>query len=80
MSAALAAAGRQCSDRLCLYPEHGELDSGRLYIERTPDTVQIDHVDWGFRLSGIYGENYRYTTAYGLTSGQFLKKQPGQRL
>jgi hypothetical protein len=45
-----------------------------LYLERTPDTVQDDHVDWGFRLSGIYGENYRYTTAYGISSYQLLKK------
>ena len=45
-----------------------------MYIERTPDTVQTDHIDWGFRLSGIYGENYRYTTSYGLFSYQLLKK------
>jgi hypothetical protein len=35
--------------------------------------VQTDHVDWGFRLSAIYGENYRYTTSYGLASYQLLK-------
>jgi hypothetical protein len=34
--------------------------------------VQNDHVDWGFRLSAIYGENYRYTTAYGIASYQLL--------
>jgi hypothetical protein len=50
-----------------------QLDQAVLYIERTPDTVQTDHIDWGFRLSGIYGENYRYTTSYGLVSGQLLK-------
>ena len=44
-----------------------------LYLERTPDTVQTDHVDWGFRLSAIYGENYRYTTSYGVASYQLLK-------
>ncbi len=43
-----------------------------IYIERLPDTVQKDHVDWGFRISGLYGENYRYTTAYGLASYQLL--------
>ena len=43
-----------------------------IYIERLPDTVQKDHIDWGFRISAIYGENYRYTTAYGLASYQLL--------
>jgi hypothetical protein len=52
-------------------PNSGQLDQAVLYIERVPDTVQKDHIDWGFRLSGIYGENYRYTEAYGLWSNQF---------
>lgn len=51
-----------------------QLDQVVLYLERTPDTVQDEHVDWGFRLSGIYGENYRYTTAYGISSYQLLKR------
>jgi hypothetical protein len=54
-------------------PNTVQLDQFVLYFERTPDTVQTDHVDWGFRVSGIYGENYRYTTSYGLVSGQYLK-------
>ena len=33
-------------------------------------TVQMDHIDWGFRVSTMYGENYRYTTAYGIFSDQ----------
>ncbi len=37
------------------------------------DTVQTElHIDWGFRVSGIYGENYRYTTAYGIASYQLF--------
>jgi hypothetical protein len=44
-----------------------------LYLDRFPDTVQKDHIDWGMRLSAIYGENYRYTTSYGLASYQLLK-------
>jgi hypothetical protein len=55
-------------------PNTVQLDQAVIYIERTPDTVQTDHVDWGFRLSGIYGENYRYTTAYGIASYQLLKR------
>ena len=54
-------------------PNTVQLDQAVIYVERTPDTVQTDHVDWGFRLSAIYGENYRYTTAYGLASYQLLK-------
>jgi hypothetical protein len=49
-----------------------QLDQAVVYIERLPDTVQKDHVDWGFRIAPIYGENYRYTTAYGLWSYQLL--------
>jgi hypothetical protein len=55
-------------------PNTVQLDQAVVYFERTPDTVQKDHIDWGFRLSAIYGENYRYTTAYGLFSYQLLKK------
>jgi hypothetical protein len=53
-------------------PNTAQLDQAVLYLERLPDTVQTDHIDWGFRLSAIYGENYRYTTAYGLASYQLL--------
>jgi len=54
-------------------PNTLELDQFVLYVDRYPDTVQTDHVDWGMRMSLLYGENYRYTTAYGITSYQFLK-------
>ncbi len=55
-------------------PNTIQLDQAVVYIERVPDTVQTDHIDWGFRLSGLYGENYRYTTAYGVASYQLLKR------
>jgi hypothetical protein len=55
-------------------PNKLELDQIVLYMERVPDTVQTDHVDFGFRLSGLYGENYRYTTAYGIYSNQLLNR------
>jgi hypothetical protein len=54
-------------------PNTAELDQAVVYIERVPDTVQQDHVDWGFRLATLYGENYRYTTAYGVASYQLLQ-------
>ncbi len=52
-------------------PNTVQLDQAVIYIERVPDTVQKDHVDWGFRLSALYGENYRYTNSYGLLSDQY---------
>jgi hypothetical protein len=55
-------------------PNSLQLDQLVFYFERVPDTVQKDHIDWGFRLSAIYGENYRYTTAYGIASEQLLHK------
>jgi hypothetical protein len=55
-------------------PNVGELDQAVLYLDRWPDTVQTDHIDWGMRLSVIYGENYRYTNSYGIASYQFNKQ------
>ena len=49
-------------------PNNLSMDQLVLYIERTPDTVQKDHYDWGFRISGIYGQDYRYTTSFGYSS------------
>jgi hypothetical protein len=55
-------------------PDTVTLDQFVLYLDRFPDTVQKDHLDWGLRLSLLYGENYRYTTAYGLDSWQLLNR------
>jgi hypothetical protein len=55
-------------------PNTIQLDQAVLYIDRFPDTVQTDHVDWGMRLSAIYGENYRYTQSYTpFIADQYLK-------
>jgi hypothetical protein len=51
-------------------PNRDQLDQAVVYVERVPDTVQTDHVDWGFRVSALYGENYRYTTAFGFADNQ----------
>jgi Putative beta-barrel porin-2, OmpL-like. bbp2/Carboxypeptidase regulatory-like domain len=51
-----------------------ELDQEVLYIERQPDTVQTDHIDWGFRVSLLYGLDYRFTTSNGFFSNQLLGK------
>jgi len=37
-----------------VYPNTIQLDQATLYVERVPDTVQTDHVDWGFRFTNLY--------------------------
>jgi hypothetical protein len=54
-------------------PNSFQPDQEVLYIERQPDTVQTDHFDWGFRLTNLYGIDYRFTTAKGIFSQQLLK-------
>jgi len=53
-------------------PNTFQLDQATLYIERTPDTIQTDHFDWGFRFTNLYGLDYRFTTADGYFSQQLL--------
>jgi len=60
-----------------IQPNSIQLDQAALYIERAPDTVQKDHFDWGFRLTQIYGQDYRFTTAKGYLSQQLLSKNNG---
>jgi hypothetical protein len=43
-----------------------------LRFERVPDTVQREHMDWGFRATSLYGEDYRFTTSKGWLSNQLL--------
>jgi hypothetical protein len=53
-------------------PNTFQVDQATLYIERTPDTIQTDHFDWGFRFTNLYGLDYRFTTAEGYFSQQLL--------
>jgi len=59
-------------------PNSIQLDQVALYIERLENTVQTDHVDWGFRFTNLYGLDYRYTTAKGIFSQQLLSGPSGQ--
>ena len=56
-------------------PRHIELDQLVLRAERVPDTVQNEHMDWGFRTTWLYGIDYRWTTSQGWypASGELLK-------
>src|SRR5260370_16807839 len=56
-----------------IYSDTVVLDQAVLYIERLTDTVQTDHVEWGFHLTGFYGVDYRFTTAKCWLSQQLLK-------
>jgi putative OmpL-like beta-barrel porin-2 len=57
-----------------IVPNRVELDQVMLLIERQPNTAQTDHIDWGFRLEGLYGTDYRFTTAKGYFSDQLLQR------
>jgi hypothetical protein len=60
-------------DSYWLYANQAELDQAVLRVERQVDSVQTDHVDWGFRSTLLYGIDYRYMTAGGWFSDQLLK-------
>jgi hypothetical protein len=56
-----------------IVPNRYELDQMLFRLQREVDTVQTDHLDWGFRSVVVYGMDYRYTTAGGWFSSQLLK-------
>jgi hypothetical protein len=51
-----------------------ELDQAALYFEKIENTAQTDHFDWGYRLTLLYGTDYRFTTSHGILSQQLLVK------
>ncbi|HEX4481095.1 MAG TPA: outer membrane beta-barrel protein [Rudaea sp.] len=53
-------------------PNRVEFDQFLLRIERVPDTVQTDNVDWGFHFDNLYGYDYHYTTMKDVLSDQLL--------
>jgi hypothetical protein len=55
-----------------IFPNKIEVNQAVVYIERLPDTVQNDHFDWGYHLTGFWGIDYRFTTAKGYFSQQLL--------
>jgi hypothetical protein len=56
-----------------VYSNRFELNQLVLYVERLPDSVQREHVDWGYHLTALYGTDYRFTIAKGYLSDQLLK-------
>jgi Putative beta-barrel porin-2, OmpL-like. bbp2 len=59
-------------DSYWIVPNRIEMDQAVLRFERQEDTVQTDHIDWGFRFTNLYGMDYRYLTAGGYFSQQAL--------
>ena len=57
-----------------LRPNRFEQNQFVLYVERVPDEFQTEHIDWGFRVSGVYGLDYRFMISRGLFSHQLLKE------
>ena len=53
-------------------PNRVEFNQFLLRIERVPDTVQTDNIDWGFHFDNLYGYDYHYTTMKGVLSDQLL--------
>jgi hypothetical protein len=51
-----------------------ELDQAALYFEKVENTAQKDHFDWGYRVTLLYGTDYRFTTSHGILSQQLLVK------
>ena len=57
-----------------IVPNRLEMDQAVLRFDRIPDSVQTRHIDWGFRLTILYGIDYRWTTSQGWFSEQLLQR------
>lgn len=55
-----------------VYPNRLQMNQIVLYAERLPDSVQREHIDWGYHLTALFGTDYRYTTAKGYGSAQWV--------
>ncbi len=55
-----------------IYSNRVELGQAVLYVERLPDSVQVDHFEWGYHVTGFFGTDYRSTTNKGYFSSQLL--------
>ena len=57
-----------------VYSNVVQLDQAALYFEKIENTAQKDHFDWGYRVTALYGTDYRFTTSHGMLSQQLLVK------
>jgi hypothetical protein len=49
------------------------LDQAVLIFKKTPDTLQTNHIDYGFNFTNLFGTDYRYTTMAGVLSQQYIE-------
>lgn len=56
-----------------IFPNEPVLNQAILRFEREVDSVQQEHIDWGFRSTWLYGTDYRFVTAGGWFSDQLLE-------
>src|SRR5262249_51400054 len=63
-------------DSYWIVPNSLQMDQTVVRLERLVDSVQTDHLDWGFRSTLLWGIDYRYMTAGGWepAENQLLKK------
>ncbi len=54
------------------YSNRLEINQIVLYAERLPDSVQRDHIDWGYHVTALFGADYRFTAAKGYGSGPWV--------
>jgi hypothetical protein len=52
-------------DSYWIVPNSIQLDQAVFRVERQVNSVQTDHIDWGFRSTVLFGTDYRYMTAGG---------------
>src|SRR5262249_3341275 len=52
-------------DSYWIVPNSVQLDQFIVRAERQVDSVQTDHIDWGFRSTMLFGMDYRYMTSGG---------------
>lgn len=57
-----------------IVPNSAQLSQAVFIVERGLDTSQTNHVDWGFRVTHLYGMDYRYTAAKGVLGHQLLDR------
>jgi Putative beta-barrel porin-2, OmpL-like. bbp2 len=56
-----------------IFPNQPVLNQVIFRVEREVDSVQTDHVDFGFRSTILFGTDYRYMTSGGWFSDQLLE-------
>jgi len=72
-SASLVGTGGNNPIAYDVYPNTIQLDQLTLYVQKSPDEVQTDHFDWGFRLTNLFGSDYKYTFSHDILSQQYIR-------